>query len=618
MSSLGNQIILTEEDVPGAKLLKPAVDCSVIELKRWLECHGEKRTGKKRDLIQRVEGCLSIQKKVDLKVDGGKWYAMKASKLNLNTQGALQDESSQALCTDWKMFPSQDIPAMYNYGHLYHYLVESLQNEFLDLADEDKSDSEGSGTESSGTATAKPLKKGRNLLKSGFVENIQDNGNSKDYFARAHVHHSMRKEYPLSVQVKISKGSGFVQHASCNCIARSLGRCAHVDALLLFINDYSSEHGHMVQVPKTSEPCSWNRGKKRQKNPKPLHEAEYKPSEVPKKTKLYNWDPRPAKYHGKVDEVLQNTFVTNLQSYSAGVGEISMWETVLAIKYSDFDLEDADLSILRLLVRKFKENLQEQSDKLCGEHESSCQVPGTEDQSKSETWFAERWPRVTASKCHYLVSLWNAVLAFKVEAKQRCFKFLYERLWFKQNICTADMKYGIDAEPAARDAYVKATDNTVTETGLWINKMYPHLGASPDGLVVDKESGTAGILEIKCLKLLKTRTVEEVISGWKDCTIPKETLQRQCFKLESDGLIHLKRSHGYYFQIQLQLLVTGGHFCDFVLFPQKGPPSIERFYPESGIQMQIIKATSEFWEKVLVPEYFLMKVPRGLLPVILD
>ncbi|EDO36489.1 predicted protein [Nematostella vectensis] len=426
MSSLGNQIILTEEDVPGAKLLKPAVDCSVIELKRCLECHGEKRTGKKRDLIQRVEGCLSIQKKVVLKVDGGKWYAMKASKLNLNTQGALQDESSQALCTDWKMFPSQDIPAMYNYGHLYHYLVESLQNEFLDLADEDKSDSEGSGT------------------------------------------------------------------------------------------------------------------------------------------------------------------------------------------------ENADLSILRLLVRKFKENLQEQSDKLCGEHESSCQVPGTEDQSKSETWFAERWPRVTASKCHYLVSLWNAVLAFKVEAKQRCFKFLYERLWFKQNICTADMKYGIDAEPAARDAYVKATDNTVTETGLWINKMYPHLGASPDGLVVDKESGTAGILEIKCLKLLKTRTVEEVISGWKDCTIPKETLQRQCFKLESDGLIHLKRSHGYYFQIQLQLLVTGGHFCDFVLFSQKGPPSIERFYPESGIQMQIIKATSEFWEKVLVPEYFLMKVPRGLLPVILD
>ena len=43
-----NKIVLNEEDVPGAKLMKAPNDCCVEELKRWLECHGLKRTGKKR------------------------------------------------------------------------------------------------------------------------------------------------------------------------------------------------------------------------------------------------------------------------------------------------------------------------------------------------------------------------------------------------------------------------------------------------------------------------------------------------------------------------------------------------------------------------------------------
>ena len=45
-----NKIVLNEEDVPGAKLMKAPNDCCVEELKRWLECHGLKRTGKKTNL----------------------------------------------------------------------------------------------------------------------------------------------------------------------------------------------------------------------------------------------------------------------------------------------------------------------------------------------------------------------------------------------------------------------------------------------------------------------------------------------------------------------------------------------------------------------------------------
>ena len=28
----------------------------------------------------------------------------------------------------WQVFPSQNIPSMFNYGHVYYYLVESIEN----------------------------------------------------------------------------------------------------------------------------------------------------------------------------------------------------------------------------------------------------------------------------------------------------------------------------------------------------------------------------------------------------------------------------------------------------------------------------------------------------------
>ena len=47
----GIPIELTAVDVPGAKSTKNPKDCSVIELKRWLECHDLKKNGKKNELV---------------------------------------------------------------------------------------------------------------------------------------------------------------------------------------------------------------------------------------------------------------------------------------------------------------------------------------------------------------------------------------------------------------------------------------------------------------------------------------------------------------------------------------------------------------------------------------
>ena len=52
--------ILKEDEVPGATLLKEPEKCLAEELKRWLECQGLKKSGKKAELIKRVKDGLKL------------------------------------------------------------------------------------------------------------------------------------------------------------------------------------------------------------------------------------------------------------------------------------------------------------------------------------------------------------------------------------------------------------------------------------------------------------------------------------------------------------------------------------------------------------------------------
>jgi len=49
----GDEVELNEDNIPGAKLPKPAKHCTVSVLKRWLSCRGAKVTGKRKDLVAR-------------------------------------------------------------------------------------------------------------------------------------------------------------------------------------------------------------------------------------------------------------------------------------------------------------------------------------------------------------------------------------------------------------------------------------------------------------------------------------------------------------------------------------------------------------------------------------
>ena len=87
--------------------------------------------------------------------------------------------------TGWKAFPSQDIPNLFNYGHVYHYALESLPALPDDqINNEDDDDEVESGL---GHMTDKPFSTGRKYVDSGFVHDMTDNKTDDYYYVQGHV-----------------------------------------------------------------------------------------------------------------------------------------------------------------------------------------------------------------------------------------------------------------------------------------------------------------------------------------------------------------------------------------------------------------------------------------------
>ena len=144
------------------------------------------------------------------------------------------------------MFPSQDIPILFNYGYIYHYALESIKTVQLDPSEVDQNEEDCD----LGHMTDKPLKNGRKYVDTGFVHDMMDNTKKKNYFVRAHVWPSMKSELPHNVLVILSATSGAVIHASCQpCKVAALGRCSHVVAVNFSLLDHVKEHGATLSKP---------------------------------------------------------------------------------------------------------------------------------------------------------------------------------------------------------------------------------------------------------------------------------------------------------------------------------------------------------------------------------
>jgi putative phage-type endonuclease len=162
----------------------------------------------------------------------------------------------------------------------------------------------------------------------------------------------------------------------------------------------------------------------------------------------------------------------------------------------------------------------------------------------SEEWFAARRGKVTASRIADVMAStktgWGASRAAYMA------ELIAERLTgvTTERFQNDAMKWGVEKEPDARNAYVFFRDTEVSPAEFVEHPAIPDSGASPDGLV-----GTDGLLEIKCPQM--NTHLDTLLSGMP--------------------------ASKYILQMQWQLACTGREWCDFVSFDPRMPPHLQLF-----------------------------------------
>ena len=220
----------------------------------------------------------------------------------------------------------------------------------------------------------------------------------------------------------------------------------------------------------------------------------------------------------------------------------------------------------------------------------------TRSQSNSKLWFTYRAGRITASRMKAVCrtdSSNPSQSLIKTICYPEAFKFV-----------TAATKWGCKHEKEAKELYFRAnkekhSDFSIAESGLVINPMWPHIGASPDGIISCTCHGV-GVLEIKCPYCHRGTDIESAADNPNFCLV------------KIDGKLHLDNTHAYYYQVQCQLYVCDvayGDFCVCTFEKDEGHNSysesgmhIERIYKDSVVWDECTLASERFFKTCLLPE----------------
>lgn len=162
----------------------------------------------------------------------------------------------------------------------------------------------------------------------------------------------------------------------------------------------------------------------------------------------------------------------------------------------------------------------------------------------TDDWQALRLGKVTASRLADLMA--RTRTGWGASRHNYMAELVAERLTGvkSEGFSNAAIKWGLEMEPQARDAYVFFADADVTQIGFVDHPRIAMTGASPDGLV-----GDTGLVEIKCpltathIETLLTASVREK----------------------------------YLFQMQWQMACTGRQWCDFVSYDPRMPERMRYF-----------------------------------------
>ncbi|KAK3106582.1 hypothetical protein FSP39_023075, partial [Pinctada imbricata] len=274
------------------------------------------------------------------------------------------------------------------------------------------------------------------------------------------------------------------------------GGCKHVVALLFSLAQWSERHTDRNTETCTDRRCVWDVPRK-VSMPKLLDEIELSSNRSRVLPLESMYDPTVKQSNSEIEKMVFNLVAdTDAQILEVlDTDETNVNDTILQTNVPE-------------TLKDFMVNFKQGELLSVFGYLSSCtsEIYCTEinkltvDQSESSEWYKYRHGRITSSimhnACHYKGSDPDNYVVKQIMNTEQ------------SSLSTPAVLYGKEREPLARSIYEKMYMNEhkssrVALSGLIINASYPHLGASPDGVVQCKCCGL-GILEIKCPYKFKT------------------------------------------------------------------------------------------------------------------
>ena len=224
----------------------------------------------------------------------------------------------------------------------------------------------------------------------------------------------------------------------------------------------------------------------------------------------------------------------------------------------------------------------------------------TQRQNESDCWHKARYARVTASRCHEVMTRMRTLEKDEIQNSDNIVK----RFLYPKNVNTKAIEMGHKWEKTAFHKYIMVMKRErhvnlhVASNGMFVSNN-AILGASPDGLISCNCHGK-GVLEIKC-----------ATKYWnEDPKANNVTVNLPYLCAEGQAL---NKTHKYYSQVQFQMGMTGRKWCHFVVFTVKClqdevDPLIIRVEFDNELFLTLANAVKKFWYEHLLHEMIVKRL----------
>ena len=494
------------------------------------------------------------------------------------------------------------------------------------------STSTGDGPAMNFKAVASTDQKSRRLFECGYVQKIELCRRNDNVFYKARCAPEMRSraDYKLRLCVSVTDTADVkdVCYADCSCPAGKgpKGSCKHLAALFYALENFT-KCGFAQDVQTCTDVLqTWNQPSKKKSEPMELKSMDWQRQPVKdgsrkskrKHTAADLLDPRAVSKRNRIQDEVDEYAYQSLHAGGAALG-LTLVSGSGALKEINYEarwqrqnekqaawrelredvalcleagMSDADTDIDSTPMPSDSECM-DNNDRCWSWYETNVCVSEaraveiqqcTLDQHGSDMWRKERCMRITASiaKC----------VARRKDSTPP--DNLVKRIIDRKSFSTAATAWGVEHEDVARTAYIEKmrespTSISVSQCGLVISCKEPWLGASPDGIIRDGD--VKGVLEIKCPFSARNMTLSEAAASIKNFCVQ-----------QNGSALTLRRNHAYYYQVNVQLFVTGLSFADFVVWLPGGDVFIERIPRDDLFIFSMLPKLKSFYFAHVLPK----------------